>query len=186
MLDQSRYHPDNPILKLLYREGKELSVKSQECVVRVGEQSNKVFLIIKGGFVCQNYDERSDRLRTINFHLDIFHPLMTVLDSYYRDAISNCQLKAFKRSEVLVIPKKAILSALDEAPALKEAYNDETAYALIAMNEYLTHLITLDTKDMYQYLRDECPEILREVPSKYIAEFMGVSPEWLSQIKQQF
>lgn len=185
MLDQSHYTRDNPLVDLFYRRGKRLNVKSQECVIQVGQTSNRVFLVLYGGFVCQNYDPESDQYRTINFHTNNFHPLMTVLDSYFRDVASTCQLKAFKRSEILVLSKKGILAELDKEPNLKESYMEETIYALTVINEFHTKLITLNTKNMYKYLTRDCPQLLMQVPDKYIAEFIGIRPEWLSQIKQE-
>ncbi len=185
MPNQSRYTPENQLIDLFKQRGKAIDVKSHECVIHVGEPSNKVFLILSGGFVCQTYDLDADSFYTINFHTKKFHPIMTVLDSYYRDVVSKSQLKAFKRSAVLSLPKKVILSEMNTRPELKATYLQETIYALTVMNEFLTKRICLSTKKMYAYLCQECPEILEELPDKYIAEFMGVRPEWLSRIKKE-
>ncbi len=183
MIDQSRYHPENKLFDLFKEKGKLKTVRPSECIVNIGEKCDRVYLILKGGFVCQNYNVTSDRLRTINFNLASFHPIMTVIQSFYGDSISNCQLKAIMRSEVLVLQKNLMLKHLEQAPSLKQAYVDETIYALLAINEFHTKLITLTTKAMYQYLSKECSQIVRQVPAKYIAEFIGVSPEWLSRIR---
>lgn len=182
-MDQSRYHPRNKLLEFFEEEGSYTTVRPSECLLNIGEKCDKVFLILSGGFVCQNYNPMVDRLRTINFHLELFHPIMTVIQSFFSDSISNCQLKAVMRSDVLVLQKGVILNALKEDDSLHKAYVEETIYALLAINEFHTKLITLTTKDMYHYLEKECPEIVRQIPAKYIAEFMGVTPEWLSRIR---
>ncbi|MEM8506592.1 MAG: hypothetical protein AAF717_02130 [Bacteroidota bacterium] len=182
-MDQSRYHAKNKLLDYFKNYGKPKTIRPSECIVNIGEKCDKVFLILEGGFVCQNYNVTSDRLRTINFHLQTFHPIMTVIQSFYSDSAANCQLKAIMKSEVLLLQKSMILKGLENDAALKKAYIDETIYALLAINEFHTKLITLTTKAMYDYLLEECPEIVRQIPAKYIAEFMGVSPEWLSRIR---
>ncbi|MEM6892851.1 MAG: hypothetical protein AAF554_04110 [Bacteroidota bacterium] len=183
MIDQSRYHPKNILIQFFKAHGKELMAKPSECLVNIGERCDKAFLILEGGFVCQNYNTEADRLKTINFHLKTFHPIMTVIHSFYSDAISDCQLKAITRSKVLSVHKKTILKQSENDLALREAYVEETIYALLAINEFHTKLITLNTKAMYHYLVTNQTEIVQKIPAKYIAEFMGVSAEWLSRIR---
>ncbi|MDT0607614.1 hypothetical protein [Croceitalea rosinachiae] len=183
MIDQSRYHHKNQIFDFFKEKGTHKTVRPSECIVDIGEKCDKVFLILNGGFVCQNYNVVFDSLRTINFHLQSFHPIMTVIDSYFSDSISNSQLKAIMHSELLVLQKSVILKRLEKDDSLKKAYMEETIYALLAINEFHTKLITLTTKRMYQYLSEACPEVVRQIPAKYIAEFIGVSAEWLSRIK---
>ena len=183
MIDQSRYHSQNKLIQYFTTYGKQITVKPSERIVNIGERCDKAFLILQGGFVCQNYNEEGDRLRTINFHLKTFHPIMTVIHSFYSDAVSDCQLRAIKRSEVVSVQKGTLEKHLEHDAPLREAYVNETIYALLAINEFHTKLITLDTKAMYRYLSTHCREVVRQIPAKYIAEFMGVSAEWLSRIR---
>lgn len=143
MFDQSHYTHGNALIQLFHRWGKPMSVKSHDCVIHLGQKSNKVFLLLSGGFVCQNYNPETSVFRTINFHLENFHPLMTVLDSYFRDVESTCQLKSIKRSEVLALPKKKILKALENNKELQNSYFQEVTYALTTINIFHTNLITL-------------------------------------------
>lgn len=183
MINQSRYHTKNRLIEYFKEKGKAKEIKSSDCLVHVGEKCNKAFFILNGGFVCQNYNEDTDKLRTINFHLKDFHPIMTVVHSFYSDSASNCQLRAIVKSEVLEVRKSTFLSDMKKDKTLQEAYIEETIYALLAINEFHTRLITLDTKAMYRYLQQKCPIVVQNIPAKYIAEFMGVSAEWLSRIR---
>ncbi|MEL6975673.1 MAG: hypothetical protein AAGL29_09805 [Bacteroidota bacterium] len=183
MMDQSRYHPENKLIQFFKKHGKERLAKPSECVIDIGERCDRAFLILEGGFVCQNYSAEADRLKTINFHLKTFHPIMTVIHSFYSEASSDCQLKAIMRSKVLSVQKRAIEREMEKDKSLRETYVQETIYALLAINEFHTKLITLNTKAMYHYLTISHGEIVQKIPAKYIAEFMGVSAEWLSRIR---
>ncbi|MEO0572185.1 MAG: hypothetical protein AAF039_10815 [Bacteroidota bacterium] len=109
--------------------------------------------------------------------------MMTVLSSYFSDSLSQCQLKAVMKSEVMVVKKKAIMDALEKDVQLKEAYAREREYVILTLHEFHTNQLTLGSKDLFQYLLEDCNEVVRQVPAKYIAEFMGVSAEWLSKIR---
>ncbi len=39
-------------------------------------------------------------------------------------------------------------------------------------------------KDIYQYLIDKCNPVIKHVPAKYIAEFIGITAEWYSKLKR--
>ncbi|MEM9869384.1 MAG: hypothetical protein AAF765_16930, partial [Bacteroidota bacterium] len=66
---------------------------------------------------------------------------------------------------------------------LRKAYEAEREYIILTLSEFHTKQVTLGSKDLFQYLLEECNEVVRRVPAKYIAEFMGVSAEWLSKIR---
>ena len=39
-------------------------------------------------------------------------------------------------------------------------------------------------KDIYEYLIDKCNPVIKHVPAKYIAEFIGITAEWYSKLKR--
>ena len=47
------------------------------------------------------------------------------------------------------------------------------------------NLISLNSLEMLKLLHKNYPQILLQVPSKYIADFLGISPQWLSKLKHQ-
>lgn len=46
-------------------------------------------------------------------------------------------------------------------------------------------LIGSSKKDIYGYLIEKCNPVVKNVPGKYIAEFMGIIPEWYSKMKRK-
>ena len=56
---------------------------------------------------------------------------------------------------------------------------------MIAENDFRVKLITLSPEEMYNHITEKYPAVTMNVPSKYIAEFIGISAEWLSKIKRK-
>jgi len=56
---------------------------------------------------------------------------------------------------------------------------------LLIESDLKSKLICFDAEDLYKYLINAYPELIINVPSKYIAEFMSISPQWLSKIKRR-
>jgi hypothetical protein len=57
--------------------------------------------------------------------------------------------------------------------------------ALQEENDFKLKIISYSSERLYSYLITHCPKVIQQVPSKFIAEFMGISSEWLSKLKHR-
>ena len=71
------------LIEKLISIGKVITVNKQEKLIEIGQKSNIIYLIVRGGFVCQCIDEQTAEERTVNFYLENYQPLMTVVDSFF-------------------------------------------------------------------------------------------------------
>lgn len=172
-------------MQLMLSYGQVLELKTHNILVNVGEKCNKVYYVLEGGFIMKYFDHNTSVERTINFHLPNFQPFMTIVESYFHNKVSNYQIKAFQASKLIELDKKDINRVISENEDLYKFYVDMIVNVLISENEFKSRLISLDTKSLYQYLNNSWPQIIKNVPSKYIAEFMGISSEWLSKLKSK-
>jgi len=51
------------------------------------------------------------------------------------------------------------------------------------LEDRLYHLIAFDALENYRYLLENYPEMIKNVPTKYIASILGIEPRHLSRIK---
>jgi hypothetical protein len=63
-------------------------------------------------------------------------------------------------------------------------YLQMTTEVLKNESELKVVLISSSKKDIYEYLLDKCSPVIKNVPAKYIAEFMGITAEWYSKMKK--
>ena len=64
-------------------------------------------------------------------------------------------------------------------------YEGVITAAMAGENDLKAKLIAYSAKAKYEFVLQEMPEAIQRVPAKYIAEFCGISPEWLSKLKKQ-
>jgi hypothetical protein len=57
--------------------------------------------------------------------------------------------------------------------------------ALQEENDFKLKIISYSSERLYNYLITHCTKVIQQVPSKFIAEFMGISSEWLSKLKHR-
>jgi hypothetical protein len=53
------------------------------------------------------------------------------------------------------------------------------------INDFEMKIIAYSSERLYNYLIQNHPIIIQQVPTKFIAEFMGISSEWLSKLKHR-
>ncbi|HAA13704.1 MAG TPA: hypothetical protein DCE41_19230 [Cytophagales bacterium] len=172
-------------IQLLRQKAKVVLVKSKHTLIMPGEINKNVYLVIEGGFVCRYIHETTGEAKTINFYLQDLHPVMACVDSYFTQVPTHCELKAVTDSVVLATPKMVMDQIVAEDLHFANFHHQVVNTAMVEENELKMKLIAYSAKEKYDFIIEEMPSVIQKVPSKYIAEFCGISPEWLSKLKKQ-
>ena len=172
-------------IEAIVATGKRCHIKNQTRLVEPNTVCDKIYLVLEGGFVCRYIDEELDIEKTINFYLADFHPFMSCVDSYFSATKTQCELRAISHAEVLMFDKKDVDHFIQEDIQLFQLYHALVTQALQEENDFKLKIISFPSERLYQYLITHCPKLIQQVPAKYIAEFMGISPEWLSKLKRR-
>ena len=160
-------------------------VKNQTKIFEPHKVCDKAYYILKGGFVCRYMDADLEIERTINFYLDDFHPFMSCVDSFFSGTPTQCELRAICDSSVIEIHKKDLDALIHEDIKLFTFYHTLVTTALQEENDFKLKIISYSSERLYHYLITHCTSIIQKVPARFIAEFMGISPEWLSKLKHR-
>lgn len=161
------------------------SIKSKDTLIIPGEVCSHIYLVVQGGFVCRYIHETTGAAKTINFYLEDLHPIMACLDSYFSETPTHCELRAISDSNVLALPKSEVDRLKEQDESFARFYHDVVITAMTEENDLKTKLIAYSSKEKYDFILEEMPSVIQSVPSKYIAEFCGISPEWLSKLKKR-
>lgn len=172
-------------IETIVSKGKLLHIKSQTLLIKPNMICDKVYFVLKGGFVCRYINEELEIEKTINFYLADFHPFMSCIDSYFSETKTECELRAIANSEVIEFTKKDIDHFIYQDFQLFQAFHSIVTRALQEENDFKLKIIAYSSERLYSYLITHCPKVTQQVPSKFIAEFMGISSEWLSKLKHR-
>ncbi len=178
-------YSNDHVLDVLIEVGSFHKLRSNEVLVERGSKCTDLFIILKGAFIVKYMDEDAEGVeRTVNFHLDTFQPFMTCMDSYFTGAKTLREIQSVSRIEVLKCNRKDLEKFNKEDPVFSYFYNKKLVDTLLLENHFRVKSTVKSHKEFYQYLIAEYPQIIEKIPSKYIAEYMGISAEWLSKIKR--
>lgn len=175
-------------IKALYKAishlGIERQLKSHEVLVDIGERSQNLYFIKAGGLLLNHVHPKTGKERSINFFTPDFHAVASVSHAYVFKEPSKYILKTFTRTTLLEVNGERLRQFL-KGSIWAEPFEYFGIKSMIDKNELRAHLISLSSEEMLQYMREQYPQMLQQVPSKYIADFLGISPQWLSKLKRQ-
>jgi CRP-like cAMP-binding protein len=176
--------PDH-LISIVIDLGQLIKIKSQAKLIDAGKECRMIYFILSGAFVCRHLNEETGNKRTIGFFMDDFQPFMTCVDSYFTNTRTACDLLAITNGEVLAFEKSDLEKLAGTHQVLSAFYNAHIIAALVSEHDFKTKLIQYPSDSFYRHIIDRYPQIIQKIPSKYIAEYMGISPEWLSKLKRK-
>ena len=98
-----------------------------------------------------------------------------------RESLLN--VDAIKPSEILLLSREDQLALFDEVPRLERYFRVLTENGLVSSRMRLIENLSLTARQRYQRFCQTYPNLINEIPQKYIASFIGVTPEFLSKIR---
>lgn len=163
-----------------------IEVKKRTLLINIGEVCDRGFFILDGCFVSRVYSDKTNKAITSNFFLHDFNPYMSCEDSFFSGEKTKTELIAIKDATVIQFKKNDIDWLIANSPELANFYINNILANLLKHETVFRKILTTQSKEeIYNYLIEKCNPVIKNIPSKYIAEFMGISPEWLSKTKKK-
>src|SRR5690606_3439956 len=105
------------------------------------------------------------------------------LESFSKQAPAGNEITALTSVVCLSISCKETVLLMEQSPAFNKYIMDVVEATAMQNINRTKDLLSLQPESRYQKLLATRPDIIREVPLKYIARFLGMSPESLSRIR---
>ena len=157
-----------------------VSFKRKELLLRAGETSHHLYFVVRGTLHMYYADEKG-QLHSCNFFMA--GELVTDLESFSTQVPAGNHIEALTRTDCLSSSCKDTVSLMQQSPAFNKYILDIVEETALHNINRTKDLLSLQPESRYQKLLVTRPDIIREVPQKYIARFLGMSPESLSRIR---
>ncbi len=110
---------------------------------------------------------------------------VTDFKSFTNDSICNMNLQAMEATTVFIIRKQQLVS-LYKACTLYETFGRLMAEQVAQRATEIAMSLSSDKpEERFQKLLQSQPDLFQRIPQKYIANFLGISPESLSRIRNR-
>lgn len=176
----------NPISNLIDK------INSQQLWDREIELDRNEYLKVKGSIDTNIYLVKSGSLRI--FVVDEFEEhtirfgykdnLIASLDSFLNEKPSDFYIQALKKTNVKVINKKKYKSFIESSSENKEIWLSVLENFVLQQMERERDILTSSPIERYKRVLERSPQLFQEIPNKYIASYLRMTPETLSRIKK--
>lgn len=156
-------------------------LKKGEFLLREGEICNHVTFINKG--LVRIYNIVNDEDLTINFAFE--GNFTTDFASLIPRKPSTDYMVAMEDLEILQLEYNDMQALYDKAMVWQKFGRLITEYVLLFVVERNKGLLFKTPEERYLKLLKERPKVIANVPLKYIASYLGITPEALSRIRKR-
>lgn len=149
-----------------------------EYLIRTGERAHYFYLVESGALrAVQEVEEQEYTIR-----LAYKNSVIAPLPAFFNGSPSHIDIQAIRQSEVLCCSKQE----LDEH-FLRDVTSAKTYVRLLeelvsSFYEREIDLLTHSTAERLKRILERSPQVFQEVPHKYIAAYLSMSPETLSRL----
>ena len=110
--------------------------------------------------------------------------LLTAIDSFLSEAPSDYCIQAIKACELQVIEKSALMAYVAASAENFGWWNRILAELILRQRERERDLFASSPQQRYQRLLERQPKLFQEIPHKYIASYLRMTPETFSRLQK--
>ena len=107
------------------------------------------------------------------------------LPSFTQQVPSIHTTRALTDSEVLLLPRQSMDLLLEKYPKFERYFRILFQNSLINHQNRLIQSLSSKAEDRYLAFQKKYPSLEQYVPLKYIASYLGITPEFLSKIRRK-
>lgn len=182
----SIFPPDTgaELLSLVRKYARISHRKRGEIIVDASTSALRSLLILSGSCI-RFIITPSGEERAVAFHTESFNPTMGSFFIRDEHSIINYYIKTNEPTSLLEIESEVLLQAIYRDQAfITYSFNRRLEYTSIE-NQLHNHQMGLSSKDLFHWLMSHYSFLFQRFSSKDIANFMGISPTWLSLLKRE-
>jgi CRP-like cAMP-binding protein len=159
---------------------REIQLERNEYLKVKGSIDTNLYLVINGSLRIFVIDECEEY--TIRFGYK--DNLIASLDSFLNEKPSDFYIQALKKTKVKSITKKKYTSFIESSLENKTIWLTILENFVLQQMERERDILTSSPIERYNRVLKRSPQLFQEIPNKYIASYLRMTPETLSRIKK--
>ena len=159
---------------------KELTLNRGEYLKVEGTVDTNLYLIDEGSL--RFFISNDEDIKTIRFGYG--GELVAALDSYISSNPSPLNIQSIRKTTLKVIRKSAFTELIGSNDKLKTAWEEILGLLILECMEREIDILTKSPQERYNRVLQRSPRLFQEIPHKYIASYLNMTPETLSRIKK--
>ena len=155
-----------------------ITLKRNEYLVSQDEKNDNLYLVLEGSL--RVFIEDDVEQHTIRFGYK--DSIITALDTFLTNNPTSFYIQAIKKCKLKVISKKKYNAIINSSKENQELWKKMLEGFVYQQIEREIDLITYLPEKRFQRVFKRGPQVFQEIPQKYIASYLRMTPETLSRI----
>ncbi len=176
-------HPVEQFIDQLTKQGlweKQLHLSRNEFLTVKGNRDTNMYYVISGSLRVYVDDGLEEQIIRLAYPRNI----VAALDSFLSGNPTDFYIQAIKHCVLNVISKTSFLQFVQSSAENILVYNSILQEAVLQSLEREKDILTVSPRERYNRVLKRSPQLFQEIPLKYIASYLRMSPETLSRIKK--
>lgn len=157
-----------------------VTIKRNDFLKQGNTIDTNLYFVVRGSFRVFVIDENEEH--TIRFGYK--NNLIAALDSFITESNSDLYIQALKESTVKAISKKDFLNFINSSEEYMKTWVTMLGMLVNQQMERERDLLTTSPVERYKRVLKRSPQLFQEIPNRYIASYLRMTPETLSRIKK--
>jgi CRP-like cAMP-binding protein len=158
------------------------SVKKKQNLVEEGNVCRANYFVEKGCLRMFFLDVDGTE-QTIQFAIENWW--MTDIEAFNKGKKAAFSIQAVENTEVLAITKYEMERMLGTYPLMESYFRQVYERAYAASLFRVKYIMRLSKEEIYDHFSGNFPEFVQRIPQKVLASFLGITPEYLSEIRKK-
>jgi CRP/FNR family cyclic AMP-dependent transcriptional regulator len=172
--------PDNAEIELLKEHLSIRKIAKKEQLLIRGQVCRCLYFVVKG---CLHTFYTTDKGEEFTRCIALENSFCWSVPSFLKQTPATENIESLTETELLVLEHTSFLKLCQQSPWFRNSYTTVLESLCIAYAERVQHLLTLNARERYENLLQQNPHIIRQLPNKTVASYLGITQESLSRIK---
>ena len=145
-----------------------------------GDTDTNIYFIVEGSVRVYVLEEEEE----LTIRLGYKNNIIAAVDSFVTERSSDLYIQAIKKTHVKVLKKSTFMHWVNTSMERLELWRQNLEILVVQQMERERDILTTSPIERYHRVLSRSPQLFQEVPDKYIASYLRMSPETLSRIKK--
>lgn len=158
---------------------KRIKAEKNTTLQPIGHCCKTIYFLEKGMARIFYFKEHVDITESFSFE----NQLVVRYESLFTGKPSKKGIELLEDSDIIAIDATQLFKLFDKCPDVERLFRKITEVALVEQINRIESLQFHTAEERYKSLLTESPDILKRVPLKHIASYLGITPVSLSRIR---
>ena len=173
---------DDTSIAVLNKYFKPVSYKKKDFLLQEGQVCRSLHFVEKGClrmfFINDKTSEQITQFAMENWWISDFF-------SFTDNNPSPYYIQTVEKSEILSIDRLSFETMLKELPQMERYFRIIMQRAVAASQLRIKYMSELSKEEFYMHFRTSFPEFVQRVPQYMIASYLGLTPEYVSELRKK-